>query len=130
MGPRPAACAFVEMLGEKGLLDETHRVQGELYGSLALTGKGHATDRAVLLGLSGQRPSTLCPDEADAIIDSVRTSGRILLAGRREVEFDEATDLKFLQRERLPHHSNGMRFIAFAADGGTLESKIDYSTGG
>ena len=130
MGPMTAACDFVEMLSEKGLLGETARVQCELYGSLALTGKGHATDRAVLLGLSGQRPSTLCPDEADTIIDRARTSGRILLAGRHEIAFHEAKDLKFLQRERLPHHSNGMRFTAFVADGGTLESKVAYSTGG
>jgi L-serine dehydratase len=130
MGPMTAACGFVEMLGEKALLDATTRVQAELYGSLALTGKGHATDRAVLLGLSGERPHSLDPDEADTIVDRIRATGKLKLGGRREIAFDEPTDLRFLQRERLPHHSNGMRFTAMNADGRTLDSKVYYSVGG
>ena len=130
MGPMTAACDFVEMLGQKALLDEAARVEVDLYGSLALTGKGHATDRAVLLGLSGKRPDTLCPDEADLMIERIRATGRLSLAGQREIDFDEPRDVRFLQRERLPHHSNGMRFAAFAADGNLLDGKIYYSVGG
>ena len=130
MGPMTAACDFVEMLGQKALLDEAARVEVDLYGSLALTGKGHATDRAVLLGLSGKRPDTLCPDEADLMIERIRATGRLSLAGQREIDFDEPRDVRFLQRERLPHHSNGMRFAAFAADGNLLAGKIYYSVGG
>ncbi|MDB5723083.1 MAG: L-serine ammonia-lyase [Alphaproteobacteria bacterium] len=130
MGPMTAACSFVEMLSSRGALDRVDRVEANLYGSLALTGKGHATDRAVLLGLSGERPDRLDPDAADSIVARIRESGRITLGGRREVDFDEASDLRFLQRERLPHHSNGMRFIAFAADGSVLESATSYSVGG
>ena len=130
MGPMTAACDFVEMLEEKALLGLTHRVQTDLYGSLALTGKGHATDRAVLLGLSGQRPHDLCPDEAERIVEHSRVARSLPLGGQREIEFIEERDLKFLQRERLPHHSNGMRFSAFGAGGAVLDSGIYYSVGG
>jgi L-serine dehydratase len=105
-------------------------VETDLYGSLALTGKGHATDRAVLIGLAGKRPDSLCPDEADVIVTGIRATGILMLGGVHQVAFDEARDLRFLQRERLPHHSNGMRFTAFAADGSLIESGIYYSTGG
>jgi L-serine dehydratase len=125
-----AACEFVEMLEAKALLDLTHRVQCDLYGSLALTGKGHATDRAVLLGLSGQRPHSLCPDEAERIVERIRSERRLALAGDLEIEFVEERDLHFLQRERLPHHSNGMRFSAFDTGGDVLDSRIYYSVGG
>jgi L-serine dehydratase len=129
MGPMTAGCRFVEALSQKGLIERCDRVQGELYGSLALTGKGHATDRAVLLGLSGERPDRLDPDAADAIVEAIRSTGRLRLGGRREIGFDEPRDLRFLQRERLPHHSNGMRFSAFAGEE-LLESSVYYSTGG
>jgi len=130
MGPMTAACRFVERLRETGQLAAADRVQAQLYGSLALTGKGHATDRAVLLGLSGERPDGIDPDEADKIVGAIRETGRLMLGGRREIAFDEPRDLRFLQRERLPHHSNGMRFTAFDAGGSELESKVYYSTGG
>ncbi|HEX8574030.1 MAG TPA: L-serine ammonia-lyase [Allosphingosinicella sp.] len=130
MGPMTAACRFVEALSRKSLIERTERVQAELYGSLALTGKGHATDRAVLLGLSGERPDRMDPDSADVMIDSIRSTGRMRLAGRREIGFDEPRDLRFLQRERLPHHSNGMRFTAFDSSGAVLDSTVSYSTGG
>ncbi|MBV9883032.1 MAG: L-serine ammonia-lyase [Sphingomonadaceae bacterium] len=130
MGPMTAACRFVEGLREGGMLERTAKVSVDLYGSLALTGKGHATDRAVLLGLSGQRPDRIDPDEADRTVSRIRESGRLALGGSREIGFDEAADLRFLQRERLPHHSNGMRFAAFDAAGATLDSRISYSVGG
>jgi L-serine dehydratase len=130
MGPMTAACRFVETLSQRGLLEATERVQADLYGSLALTGKGHATDRAILLGLSGERPDGIDPDEAEGIVAAIRESGRLRLGGRRDIGFDEARDMLFLQRERLPHHSNGMRFSAFDASGAALASVISYSTGG
>ncbi|HEY5723044.1 MAG TPA: L-serine ammonia-lyase [Allosphingosinicella sp.] len=130
MGPMTAACRFVETLSEKALLDATARVQVDLYGSLALTGKGHATDRAILIGLSGQRPDGIDPDEADAIVARIRESGRLLLGGTRDIVFDESADLRFLQRERLPHHSNGMRFSAYDEGGSSLDSHVYYSVGG
>jgi len=125
-----AACRFVDSLSQKSLLGGTERVQTELYGSLALTGKGHATDRAVLLGLSGERPDRLDPDGADGIVEAIRSTGRLRLGGRREISFDEARDLRFLQRERLPHHSNGMRFTALDAADVVLATSVSYSVGG
>ncbi|MEO7177799.1 MAG: L-serine ammonia-lyase [Allosphingosinicella sp.] len=130
MGPMTAACRFVEALSQKAMIERTERVLAELYGSLALTGKGHATDRAILLGLSGERPDRMDPDAADQVVAAVRTDGRLLLGGAREIAFDEPRDLKFLQRERLPHHSNGMRFTAFDGAGELLESSVYYSVGG
>jgi len=130
MGPMTAACAFVERLRGDGLLERTARVQAELYGSLALTGKGHATDRAILLGLSGARPDRIDPDAADRTVAAIRESGRIGLAGTHDIALDEASDLLFHQRERLPHHSNGMRFTALGASGDVLASCVSYSVGG
>ncbi|HEY0027479.1 MAG TPA: L-serine ammonia-lyase [Allosphingosinicella sp.] len=130
MGPMTAACRFVETLQQKALLGTADRVEVDLYGSLALTGKGHATDRAILLGLSGQRPDRIDPDEAEAIVAQIRQTGRLSLGAAHEIAFDEPRDLRFLQRERLPHHSNGMRFAAFDASGALLESGVYYSTGG
>ncbi|MFM5953367.1 MAG: L-serine ammonia-lyase [Novosphingobium sp.] len=128
MGPMTAAAEFCALLGDD--LPRVARVEVALYGSLALTGKGHATDRAVLLGLSGERPADCCPDRADQIVKTVRAEQRILLGGLHPVTFDEARDLLFLQRERLPGHSNGMRFSAAAADGAILREWIAYSIGG
>ena len=127
MGPMIAACRFVEALVEDRLVE---RVEVRLYGSLALTGKGHASDRAILLGLSGERPDGIDPDAADLKVAEIRRTGRLRLGGGHEIGFDETRDLKFLQRERLPHHSNGMRFTAFGGDGGELASHVYYSTGG
>jgi L-serine dehydratase len=130
MGPMTAACRFVERLARDGLLERTARVRADLYGSLALTGKGHATDRAVLLGLSGERPDRIDPDAAEAMVAEIRASKRIALGGGREIGFDETRDLHFLQRERLPHHSNGMRFTAYDAGGEILAGAVSYSVGG
>jgi L-serine dehydratase len=125
-----AACRFVEGLRGAGLLERVAKVGVDLYGSLALTGKGHATDRAILLGLSGERPDRIDPDAADRTVAGIRDTGRLVLGGLREIAFDEAADVRFLQRERLPHHSNGMRFTAFDATGATLDSRVSYSVGG
>jgi len=130
MGPMTAACRFVEGLSVAGLLERTARVEVDLYGSLALTGKGHATDRAILLGLSGQRPDRIDPDAADLTVGAIRESGRLRLGGTHEIAFDEGADVRFLQRERLPHHSNGMRFTAHDEGGAELDSKVSYSVGG
>ncbi|WP_414900474.1 L-serine ammonia-lyase [Sphingomonas flavalba] len=128
MGPMTAAADFVEGLGDR--LSAVARVTADLYGSLALTGKGHATDRAVLLGLSGCHPGNIDPDEAERIVAAIRQAGRLDVAGRHPVAFDEAADLRFNQRERLSFHSNGMRFTALDASGATLAEAVSYSVGG
>jgi L-serine dehydratase len=130
MGPMTAACRFVEGLHADGLLARVARVGVDLYGSLALTGKGHATDRAILLGLSGESPDRIDPDAAEARVARIRATKRLSLGGEHEIAFNEASDLRFLQRERLPHHSNGMRFAASDAAGTELASRISYSVGG
>jgi L-serine dehydratase len=130
VGPMWAAHRFLGESEDLGLLDGVARVRADLFGSLALTGKGHATDRAVLLGLSGETPDRLDPDEAGAIVDRVRGSGRLRLAGRGEIGFDEPRDLVFHPKEVLPHHPNGLRFTAFDAEGSPLIERAYYSVGG
>jgi L-serine dehydratase len=126
MGPMTAAADFAARV----LPLQPVRVMAELFGSLALTGKGHATDSAILLGLAGVRPESLCPDEAAATVARVRECGRLALGGGLDIAFDEARDVLWHQRRRLSHHSNGMMFTAYAADGDVLHSETSYSIGG
>src|ERR1700735_1411205 len=95
MGPMRAAFRFAHGLAEQGLLDRVKRVKADLYGSLALTGKGHATDRAVLLGLSGNEPATINPAAIAATVAGIRAAHRIDLAGTHAVGFDQESDLIF-----------------------------------
>ena len=126
-----AAARFAERwLEEKGVLGRVARVRGELYGSLALTGRGHGTDKAVLLGFEGQHPDTVDPDAIPAALERIRGSGRIRLLGKHEIAFDEKADLVFNKRQKLPFHTNGMRFTAFDAEGRELATRDYYSVGG
>ena len=129
MGPMLAAAMFVERVAEAGKLDDVTRLETLLFGSLALTGKGHATDRAILLGLSGQRPENIEPDEADALVEQIRSSSKISLNGDHEIAFDEQADVIFDQKKRLDFHSNAMRFNAFNGDD-LIDSRVYYSVGG
>jgi len=128
MGPMTAACRFVARLGTD--LSRTVRVETALYASLALTGRGHATDRAVILGLSGFEPRSLDPDTADALVAEVRAAGRLKLGGQHEVAFDEARDLLWEGRTRLPQHPNALRFTAFDGGGHTIAERTYFSIGG
>ncbi len=130
MGPMIAAHRFVSRLREQGLLGRTANIGVDLYGSLALTGKGHDTDRAVILGLLGWTPEAMDPDAADPALAAIRDDGRIALNGEHEVDFDEARDLRFHQRKRLPFHTNGMRLVATDADGAEIAERTYYSIGG
>jgi len=130
-----AALRFVEGLSAAGTLEKTARVSVDLYGSLALTGKGHGTDRAVLLGLMGEAPDKLDPASIDAKLAEVRESGRLRVGGRIEVGFREADDLLFHGEQMYPEqgvttHPNGVRFCAFNADGAKLADEVFYSIGG
>src|SRR5258708_598374 len=97
MGPMNAARAFVELLEQRGLLTQTAQVSAQLYGSLALTGRGHCTDRAVLLGLEGLQPDTIDPRSMEPTLARIRSSGRIVLAGKHDIAFDEPLNLLFHQ---------------------------------
>ncbi len=128
MGPMTAAADFVDSLS--AALGDVHRIEVRLYGSLALTGKGHATDRAILLGLAGERPAGCCPDRNDQIVAAIRNDQCINLQGTQMIAFIEDRDVLYFQRERLPRHSNGMRFAAYGADGDLLAEQTAYSIGG
>jgi len=130
VGPMNAARAFAESLDRMGLLEATVEIAVHLYGSLALTGKGHGTDRAVLLGLEGQRPDTLDPEAAVSLVERIRESGRLRLLGRREIAFDEPMGLLFHRDQVLPFHPNGMRFTALTEQQAPLLQEEFYSVGG
>ena len=129
MGPMRAAREFALELERDGLLAQTDQIAVRLYGSLALTGAGHGTDRAVLAGLEGAEPETVDPDSIDPLLQRIRSAGRIKLLGRHEIAFDEPMQLLFMYHERLPRHSNGMRFTALAG-GKVLREEEYYSIGG
>ncbi|MBV8877817.1 MAG: L-serine ammonia-lyase [Gammaproteobacteria bacterium] len=130
MGPMRAAQEFVTALKRTGLLSATEEIAVRLYGSLALTGVGHGTDRAVLAGLEGALPERVDPDQIEASVQRIRTTGRIRLLGEHEIAFDEPMQLLFMQHERLPRHSNGMRFTALGAGKRVLSEEDFYSVGG
>jgi L-serine dehydratase len=128
VGPMWAALRFARCVEERGLLGRVRGLRADLYGSLALTGRGHATDVAVQLGLSGERPDTVDPDVVGPLIDRIRDRRSLRLAGRDAVPFDPDTDLRFLGDESLPRHPNGMRLTALGE--GELLSETYYSVGG
>ena len=130
VGPMRAARLYTQRLVQHGLLGQTRRIKAELFGSLGATGKGHGSDKAVLLGLSGHEPDTVDIEQVPVLLAGIRSSGQLLLDGRHVIGFDEATDLTFHRRQRLPFHTNGMRFTAFAADATELDSRSYYSVGG
>src|SRR5271154_924580 len=130
MGPMNAARSFVELLAARDLLGRTAQVSAQLYGSLALTGRGHCTDRAILLGLEGLRPDTIDPATIEPTLQRIRAGGRIRLLGRHEIAFDEPLNLLFQADQVLPGHSNGMRFTAHDAALQVLAREEYYSIGG
>lgn len=130
VGPMRAARLFALRLKHEGLLPQTTRVLSQLYGSLGATGKGHGSDKAVLLGLAGHEPDTVDVEQIPACLDAIRDEGRLALLGEQELAFDEARDLVFFRRQSLPLHANGMRFTAFDAEGQALQERVYYSVGG
>ncbi len=126
VGPMRAAANFAELALARGL---PVRVSCALFGSLAFTGLGHATDTAVLLGLSGWLPETIDPDEIPALIGAIRRENRLLLDGACPLEFTEPADLAFMRGKFLPGHANAMTFTAHYPDGTRFE-RTYYSIGG
>jgi len=130
MGPMTAAGRFLERLAASGLLARVERVETSLYASLALTGRGHATDRAVILGLLGFLPATIDPDAADAALERARETGRLTLgAGGPNIAFDEARDILWEGRTRLPQHPNALAFRAYEGEA-LLAEGLYFSVGG
>ena len=126
VGPMVAARRF---LVEYGPLDQVVGVEAALYGSLALTGVGHATDKAVILGLMGETPQDVAPDEVDSKLAAIEAAGEIALLGTHVVPFTAATGLIWHKSESLPEHPNGMRFTLKLLDGSRVD-KVYYSIGG
>ena len=130
MGPMTAGARFLRRLGDQGRLAKVTRVEAVLYASLALTGRGHATDRAVILGLAGFVPASIDPDAADAALETIRATGRLKLGDEGpEIDFDEARDILWEGRTRLPQHPNGLAFRAFGGEA-MLDEKLYFSIGG
>jgi len=125
-----AAREFVAQLHSQSRSSAASRVRVELYGSLALTGKGHGTDRAIILGLMGEQPDEVDPASIEHKHNEVRRSRALTLNGTRQIEFDETRDIIFHLDKTLPAHSNAMRFTALNAAGNAIASDIYYSVGG
>lgn len=130
VGPMRAARLFVSRLAHDGQLAAVARVQAQLYGSLGATGKGHGSDKAVLLGLAGHEPDTVDVDAIPALLQAIRDDGEVRLGGTHPVRFDERADLVFHRRESLPFHANGMTFTTFDAAGAAIVARSYYSVGG
>ena len=130
VGPMWAGHRFLNELKEKGILGSIASVRVGLYGSLALTGVGHGTDKASLLGLAGYQPDTIDPDEADRAFEAIKSSKRIKLAGEHEISFDYDTQLIFHNGETLPEHPNAMRIFAADENGIVVYYKTYLSIGG
>lgn len=130
VGPMVAARAFLEELEAAGDFGKVARVHVSLHGSLAFTGKGHGTDTAIQLGLAGERPDRIDPDDVDGILDTIRSTGAIRLLGTHRIPFVEEHDLELDYDHILPAHSNGMQFTAFDADTNVLSRRVIYSIGG
>ena len=130
-GPMTAAVRWLERLREREALAKVARVRVTLYGSLALTGRGHATDRAVMLGLMGFTPAAMDPDEGDAALAELEAVREMRLGlGGPVIPFDPADALAWEGFTRLPRHPNALRFTAWDADGVERDSRVYFSTGG
>jgi len=130
-----AACAFARGLSESGILHRVERLQVALFGSLALTGIGHATDRAVLLGLAGNEPASIDPAVIDLTVAAIRATKMLELGGTRPIPFDETRDLLFQRATMYPpgartQHPNGLRLTACDAKGEVLSERTFFSIGG
>jgi L-serine dehydratase len=135
MGPMRAALRFAGELESTGLTPKTASIRVDLYGSLALTGHGHGTDRAMLLGLSGQTPEGIDPQEIEGRLTAIRSAKALELPGRHTIDFDEAKHLIFHRDQMYPaanlvSHPNGLRFSAFDSAGSLLAERVFYSIGG
>ena len=131
VGPMTAARMFALSLRADDLLPRVGRIRVTLYGSLGLTGKGHGSDKAVLLGLEGDLPATVDVDSIPRRLDAIAADGKLNVLGEHEIAFTVADDLEFNRKKSLSQHPNGMRFIAYdSASSDVLAERVYYSVGG
>lgn len=129
VGPMHAALLFLRQLESKQLFNKVTGIDCELYGSLAATGKGHGTDKAVLLGLEGELPETVDTDSVDGRIETIRDTRRLKLLGKKTIRFDPESNILFARKKSLPEHPNGMTFHAWENDKRLLKQSY-FSVGG
>ena len=127
VGPMVAANLFLKSINN---ISDVESVKVDVYGSLALTGFGHATDKALLMGLEGQEPATIDPAIIDGRCEEIRNSNRLKLLGDNEISFVFKDHMLFHMEELLPHHSNGLTFSAFDGNGKIISKDNYYSVGG
>ena len=130
VGPMRAAKLFTQALAHRQPPNPVSRVLVDLYGSLGATGRGHGSDKAVLLGLAGHEPATVDVDRVPGYLEQIRGQCCVVIEGVGPVGFEERRDLVFHRREVLPFHTNGLRFTAFDDAGQPIESRTYYSVGG
>ncbi|MEO8365712.1 MAG: L-serine ammonia-lyase [Pseudoxanthomonas sp.] len=131
VGPMRAAARFIaRWIEEPGRLQDVARIRAEVFGSLAMTGRGHGTDKALLMGLEGHYPNEIDPDIIPATLARIRADRKLMLSGKHPVAFDEKRDLLLNKRQKLPYHTNGMRFTAFDANDEVIATRDYYSVGG
>jgi len=130
VGPMKAAGMFARGLRDDGLLPAVATVRVALYGSLGLTGPGHGSDKAVLLGLEGEEPATVDVDAVPARLEAIKQEGTIRLLGEHEIPFTIGKHLEFNRRKKLGYHPNGMRFTAYDDGGAAIRERAYYSVGG
>lgn len=130
VGPMRAAFAFISAVEKNERLPEVAQIRVELFGSLAMTGKGHGTDAAIILGFEGETPEGVDPDIVDSRFSEIINSNTLHLLKKKKISFHFQTDYISHKGQRLPFHSNAMRFKAFDNEGKELFTQIYYSTGG
>jgi L-serine dehydratase len=130
VGPMKAAGMFAGGLRDDGLMPQVRTVRVSLYGSLGLTGPGHGSDKAVLLGLEGEQPATVDVDAIPARLEAIARRGTVRLLGEHEIAFTVAEHLEFNRRKKLGYHPNGMRFTAYDSAGASVRERAYYSIGG
>ena len=130
VGPMRAANRFVQSLCKQGHFIHTLRIETVLYGSLAWTGHGHASDIAVILGLAGEEPETVDPEAVAAIVEDATSKGMIALGGRRAMGFERNRDIVFDRKTPPKGHPNTLSFTAWNEDGTALATEFYYSIGG
>ena len=130
VGPMRASFRFLLGLEERNLLGRVASISVELYGSLALTGIGHGTDKALMLGLLGEQPDSVDPATIEFKLKAIRSDKKLLLKGSHSISFDPKKNIIFFRQKTLPLHPNGMRFIAFDANYQEIHKRVYYSIGG
>jgi L-serine dehydratase len=129
-GPMLAANEFIQLLKENNVFDNAARVKTELYGSLALTGKGHGTDKAILNGLESKTPESVVPESMVPRMQEICATNQLLLGGTKPIPFIENRDFILFQKKQLPKHTNGLRFTAYDTQDQMILTQVYYSIGG